>query len=536
MSSMCAGDTVAGCYLVERPLELDPIFESYAATDQREGQEVLLLTVNPEVLSSASDHQLFLRRAERALSLSVPGMARVHRVTSDRGRAVIVGEPVSGPSLRVLIDSRRHGSDLVAPGGAISLLRAVAAILQAAAPDCAHAYLIPSNVFVEERGVRLIAFGLATALPVERSTAAFAAEPAVRRYLAPEVLGGRLGEPGSDVYSLAVIAGDLLGARRPRELLGRVLASSLDERPSSALAFVDELEAAVRTADALDEPTRAEREPATRRRARAITLKEDLITAAPAAGSAMIDGQPVLQAPPVFEAAAVSAPASTEAPAPGERDAAYDLDPRLVQAALILDSVRSEAAGDCADRAATPQPSPLAADADEKLSRPSGATATDWPIFQAPIITVSSPEPAPPARPQVPDGAKKTWVRDTVKLSAAEVPSWVQSMEEAAARAEAAAAPAGEVEAPPSPEPVPAPGRQPDLPVVAPGTELVRAPDRQQPAKMHPLVKWAPAAAASKPIIKPTDDRMSWGLLLALVGGLLLVVYLVAFVAVSLME
>jgi hypothetical protein len=277
---------------------------------------------------------------------------------------------------------------------------------------------------------------------------------------------------------------------------------------------------------------------------------------------------------------AISPPGSAEETTweMNERDALHELDPRLVQAALILDSARGDALDSCPDRETMPQPAPPGADATP--TRSLGSTPADQPILQAPIITVSSPKPTPaaaerpepapqapstataqepaPARPQVPPEAKQTWVRDTVKLSTADVPAWVQSMEKAAATHDAGAAgaeaaphaepappaeavretatePDREVEAPSSQAAPPEPARP--AAAVALETGLPRSPTREQLGPPRDAVKPAPATSRdSRPLVKPTSDTWSWGLLLALVGGLLLVVYLVAFVAVSLME
>ena len=82
----------------------------------------------------------------------------------------------------------------------------------------------------------------------------------------------------------------------------------------------------------------------------------------------------------------------------------------------------------------------------------------------------------------------------------------------------------------------PAPVPEADEP---PATSVESPPGAAAPPK-NALARWVPDPKKrvdySTPLIVPASDSWSWGLLLALVGGLLLAVYAVAFVAVTLLD
>jgi hypothetical protein len=464
VNSISAGDSIAGRYRVERPLDRDPLFSSFTATDQREGQDVLLLAVNPKILSSARDHRLFLRRIERTIFLNTPGTAKVHLITSERGQSLIIGDMMHGLSLRSFIDTKRRMAEPITSAEGISILRAIANVLEAA-PARAHGYLIPNLVFLEEQSPVLVAFGLTTALPAERLIEAFARDTAVRRYLAPEVRGGRFGEIGSDIYSLAVLAADLLGARRPKEILGRVLDATIDERPRSSLTLVHEIEAALSIAEEI-----------------AIELLGD---------EAPDDHGPppdLRQVSKTIQTIAVDPPGAEEASnqARVDQDAPRELDPGLVRAALFLHSAESQGLDGCPGRDLESQQAsePSAEPSDPQASsRPVRATATDWHILQPRIVAVSSSQAA---------GAPEFLPR----------------------------APVPEVDVPPA-------------------ASVESPPGAEAPPK-NALARWVPdpkkRVESPTPLIVPSSDSWSWGLLFVHVGGLLLLVSLVAIVAVILMD
>jgi hypothetical protein len=175
--------------------------------------------------------------------------------------AFIAMEYASGESLDVAL---RH----LAPAPlerALPLLADAAHAIDAAwGAGLGHGALHPRDLIVpgEGAGLHMTGFGIVTAL---ESTGGKA--PVRRPYAAPERVAGRAWDVRADVYSLGVIAHEVLAGRRPamgeqdgalapglapearvniRRVLSAAMAESPDQRFASATAFIDALADAAR--------------------------------------------------------------------------------------------------------------------------------------------------------------------------------------------------------------------------------------------------------------------------------------------------
>lgn len=166
----------------------------------------------------------FLREAELLARMDHPGIARVYEsgIASLPGgaQAYIVMEHVPGLPL----NRYAAAHDLTIPKK-IELIAAVCdAVAYSHAHGILHRDLKPSNVLVDDRGSpRLIDFGLAFTLHDEHGTQPTLAPEIVGTlaYMSPEYASGLIhGSPTSDVYSLGVMAYELLSGRRPLEIDG----------------------------------------------------------------------------------------------------------------------------------------------------------------------------------------------------------------------------------------------------------------------------------------------------------------------------
>jgi len=155
---------------------------------------------------------------ERQISalLEHPGIARLYDAgLDDLGRPYLALEYIDGTPIDAWCDAR----DVAIPGR-LRLLAQVAEALAYAHEHCViHRDLKPSNVLVSSDGrAHLLDFGIARLVldePHGRAEPTRSARMMTPRYAAPEQI---LGEPGtclSDVYSLGVLAFELLSGQMP---------------------------------------------------------------------------------------------------------------------------------------------------------------------------------------------------------------------------------------------------------------------------------------------------------------------------------
>lgn len=194
---------VAGRYLLERPIGRGGMGVVWHAHDRLLDREVAVKEVTfPETLPQDERDSLrarVLREARAAARLSHPGVITLYDVLSEQGRAFIVMELITAPSL----------DELVARGGPLPPERVARIGLQvASALDAAHRAGVvhrdvkPANVMVSEDGsVWLGDFGIAQVQGDPRLTASgiIVGSP---WYISPEQASGGDSGPATDVWGL----------------------------------------------------------------------------------------------------------------------------------------------------------------------------------------------------------------------------------------------------------------------------------------------------------------------------------------------
>lgn len=183
----------------------------------------------------------FVAAGDRLLSISGPGFVRAQEVCSDAEATFVVRELVPGYDLASLVErggrTRPDGARGLEPTAITAIGVEVARILSLAhgrTSPLLHRNLTPGNVLVSPAGeVMVVDFGLFASVremtehPIERW-----------HFVAPEVMGGGLGTPAADLYSLGAILYFLWVGRPP------VLAESVAELTALALAGPPALEGA----------------------------------------------------------------------------------------------------------------------------------------------------------------------------------------------------------------------------------------------------------------------------------------------------
>ncbi|MCE9666319.1 bifunctional serine/threonine-protein kinase/formylglycine-generating enzyme family protein [Myxococcus stipitatus] len=180
--------------------------EVFLAQDVELGRRVALKFLKVELLGAAPSERLF-DEARTIARFSHPHIVTVHAVGWFQGRPYLALEYVDGETLRERLAREKPGLN-----DSLRICRAIAeAIAEAHQHGIVHADLKPENILIPRDGrVRVVDFGLARHAGGEHGAAS--GTPA---YMAPERWKGALPSPAMDVWSLGVIACELLEGRRP---------------------------------------------------------------------------------------------------------------------------------------------------------------------------------------------------------------------------------------------------------------------------------------------------------------------------------
>ena len=280
-----AGRTVAGPSQIGSYRILEPLGSGAMGTvlrarhveegwARRQGGDVALKLIRPELAAAASFRERFLAEAELGMKVEHASVARAFEVVADGASLGIVMELVDGPTL----------SKRVRPGGlpaseVIALLEPVAEALDHLhAAGIVHRDLKPENIRVRRGGGPVILdLGIAKDTRADAGMTATATTMGSVAWMAPEQIDAKRVGPAADRYALGLIAYALLSGRMPWpedtsagriqviKLMGQLeplgleafeaavsscLATDPSSRPASASAFVD----ALRAADEAPEP------------------------------------------------------------------------------------------------------------------------------------------------------------------------------------------------------------------------------------------------------------------------------------------
>jgi serine/threonine-protein kinase len=201
----------------------------YSAWDPRVSRLVAVKAVRAELLTSETAAEYlkrFRREAQAAGSLNHPQVVRVFDIGDD----FLVMEHVEGRTLQALI----RAAGRIEPAEALRLLGPVAdALDHAHRAGIVHRDIKPANVIVQPDGQpKLMDFGVAhLAASVMTTAGQILGSPS---YMAPEQIAGLEVTGRADVYSLAVVAYEMLTGRPPFQgrTITQVIYSVMHETPA----------------------------------------------------------------------------------------------------------------------------------------------------------------------------------------------------------------------------------------------------------------------------------------------------------------
>jgi serine/threonine-protein kinase len=188
--------------------------EIFRATDTALGRTVAIKVLDDRYAQDFSVRQRFTREALAVARLSGnPNIVTIYDVGEQSDRPFIVMEYLGGGSLE---DKLREGAQ--PPARALAWLEQSANALDAAHRNgIVHRDVKPANLLLDGRGqVHVADFGIASAAGMQSLTQT-GTVLGTASYLSPEQANGEATSAASDLYSLGVVAFELLTGRRPFE-------------------------------------------------------------------------------------------------------------------------------------------------------------------------------------------------------------------------------------------------------------------------------------------------------------------------------
>jgi hypothetical protein len=198
-----------------RPIARGGMGDIFLATDRELGREVAVKVLAERYANDESLRERFKREALAAARLSGNhNIVTIFDVGEHAGRPIIVMEHLAGGSL----EQRVAGKKPCDPSQVLDWLGDAAAALDAAhAAGIVHRDVKPGNLLLDDRGhVKVADFGIASAAGMDSFTQT-GTILGTAGYLSPEQARGERATAASDRYSLAIVAWELLTARRPFE-------------------------------------------------------------------------------------------------------------------------------------------------------------------------------------------------------------------------------------------------------------------------------------------------------------------------------
>jgi serine/threonine protein kinase len=215
---LTAGTLIDGRYEIVGSLGSGGMGQVYRARRVRLGDEVAIKVMHAPPDADSELGERFIRESRACARLRHPGIVGILDFSVDaESRPYLVMELLSGPSLR---DELELGP--LQPAAALAVLEEVGAALELAHEQgIVHRDLKPANIVAHryesgERVYKVIDFGLASLIESDetRLTTPFAFLGTLS-YAAPEQLRGEPVDRRTDLYSLAVIAYEMLTGKRP---------------------------------------------------------------------------------------------------------------------------------------------------------------------------------------------------------------------------------------------------------------------------------------------------------------------------------
>jgi len=208
---------LGGGYEVRRLIGHGGFATVYSAFDTQLKRDVAIKVLRPELATEPVMRARFRREAEAVARLRHPNIVPIYAVGEGDGLVWYVMPLVTGESLRARLE--REGRLPVALASRF-LIEAVEALGAAHRAGLVHRDIKPDNILLDgdAPSVLLTDFGIAKALAGDPGGSALTATGVVigtPQYMSPEQASGEAVDQRSDIYSLGVVAYQMLAGEAP---------------------------------------------------------------------------------------------------------------------------------------------------------------------------------------------------------------------------------------------------------------------------------------------------------------------------------
>ncbi|MFS0866033.1 protein kinase [Microbacterium sp. 179-B 1A2 NHS] len=206
------GVSFGGRYELDSRIAIGGMGEVWEATDHVIGRTVAIKILKDEYMGDPGFLERFRAEARHAALVNHEGIASVFDYGEENGSAFLVMELVPGEALSTILE--REGA--LSTDKTLDIVAQTASALQAAhAAGLVHRDIKPGNLLITPDGrVKITDFGIARIADQVPLTATGQVMGTVQ-YLSPEQASGHAASPSTDIYSLGIVAYELLAGRRP---------------------------------------------------------------------------------------------------------------------------------------------------------------------------------------------------------------------------------------------------------------------------------------------------------------------------------
>ncbi|MFL5347088.1 MAG: protein kinase domain-containing protein [Hyalangium sp.] len=209
-----AGDTLAKRFTIRELVGAGPVGYVFRALDTTHDVEVALKVINPRLLQEPEERTQFSLVLKVGKKLNHPYLSRVYEEGFDQDRPYFTAQLIEGMTLRRMMEMRGAKGQPFTLREVEPLLTQLGAALDAAHRYGPHSDLKPENVIVLPDVLKVTDYGLALGIPrppFVQAQKGYRAEA----YIAPEYVSGGEIDARMDIYSLAVIVGEMLTGLMP---------------------------------------------------------------------------------------------------------------------------------------------------------------------------------------------------------------------------------------------------------------------------------------------------------------------------------